>query len=115
VKDILPAAEMYSTFLETNYDTALGGEVFRWKLKWQNVPVERRPKNIRETLAQFSPHVKEAYPNIYKLFVIFGVLPVTTATTERSFSLLNRIFTDYRWEYVKACKTKISIQSNYGR
>ena len=36
------------------------------------------------------------FPNIMRLFTIFACTPVSTATAERSFSMLTRIFSDLR-------------------
>jgi hypothetical protein len=55
-----------------------------------------RTKNISarsdviETLNALAA-IQSFYPNMHRLFEIFAVIPVTTATAERSFSTLKRI------------------------
>ena len=38
----------------------------------------------------------DVYPNLRKLLMIFATLPVTTASSERSFSTMRRLKTDLR-------------------
>jgi hypothetical protein len=63
----------------------------RWKCKWQNVT--EKPSTLIDTLKHAKP---EWYPNIYRAVTVLLTMPVTSATTERSFSALKRIKTYLR-------------------
>ncbi|KAK5644413.1 hypothetical protein RI129_002576 [Pyrocoelia pectoralis] len=53
-------------------------------------------KNKRQALTHLELCNKEAYPNVFKLLLIFCTLPVSTSTPERTFSTLKRIKTYLR-------------------
>ncbi|XP_016660865.1 52 kDa repressor of the inhibitor of the protein kinase-like [Acyrthosiphon pisum] len=62
------------------------------KLKlWQRkiLALEKKPKNVMDALIICN----DMYPDIYKLLQILATLPVSTASSERSFSSLKRIKT----------------------
>ena len=65
-------------------------EVQRWVNKWKKEDVSTVPSNAIEAL--FACHA-EIYPNAYILLTILGTLPVSTATSERSFSTIRRLKT----------------------
>ena len=67
-------------------DIVVKTEYWRWQKHWQHVAVGSRPKSVLNALT-----VAEelgTFPNIAILLRIFATLPVTTATSERSFSAL---------------------------
>ena len=61
----------------------------RWVVKW-DITSDLKPPNLSETLQTTS---YDLYPNIYICLVILITMPVTTATAERSFSVMRRIKT----------------------
>lgn len=64
---------------------------------WHNY-LDRYPdiKSKRQALAHLELCNQQAYPNVYRLLLIFCTIPVSTATPERSFSTLKRIRTYLR-------------------
>jgi hypothetical protein len=80
-KDILP-----------NYET-FDAKIKIWLVKWKNVSERDRPATSLTTLSAISYNF---FPNIHSLLIILATLPVTTATTERSFSTLRRFKTYLR-------------------
>ncbi|XP_065199035.1 uncharacterized protein LOC135830743 [Sycon ciliatum] len=69
--------------------TYFGVELRRWKKKWEGVVVA--PETITTLLDAVNP---TAYPNITRILHLLLVVPVTTATVERSNSALKIIKTD---------------------
>ena len=67
-------------------------EVQRWVNKWKKEDVSTVPSSAIEARAC---HV-DIYPNVYILLTILGTLPVSTATSERSFSTMRRLKTYLR-------------------
>jgi len=61
------------------------------QMKWETETVI--PTNSLDTLLNCP---EEIFPNIYTMLKIFSILPVTTASVERSFSTLKRIKTYLR-------------------
>jgi hypothetical protein len=55
----------------------------------------QRPSTIDETLKIMQP-IKLFYPNIYILFQLYALIPVSVAGAERSFSVLKLIKTKLR-------------------
>lgn len=88
--EVIQASEKYSQFLESS-SLLLKAELKLWKKKWEDVT--KRPETATETLKDCD---KQFFPNIYVLLQIFGTIPVTTSTAERSFSSLRRIKTYLR-------------------
>jgi hypothetical protein len=69
------------------------GEFDLYKLHWKksvNIPT-----TITETLSCLKPF-RQLFANIYVLLEIFGVLPVSVATAERSFSVMKQVKTFLR-------------------
>ena len=65
----------------------------RWVYKWKKEDVSTVPSSAIE--ARCACHV-DIYPNVYILLTILGTLPVSTATSERSFSTMRRLETYLR-------------------
>ncbi|GBL97435.1 hypothetical protein AVEN_170536-1 [Araneus ventricosus] len=80
-------ASFYSSDIDSDVDI-VKGEFELWKKKWQKVEPNQRPKTAVEALNE--PDIKLLFPNVSKLLNIFGVLPVTTTTSEKSFSTSRR-------------------------
>lgn len=67
------------------------GEFYVWKNKCNNMEIKL--KNALDSLVVCS---EDFFPNIFKLLQILGTLPISTATTERSFSTMRRLKTYLR-------------------
>ncbi|KAJ8915677.1 hypothetical protein NQ315_000610 [Exocentrus adspersus] len=91
--DVRPAIDFYKEDLsEDIYPAILEAEFdFDWKQKWLNE--KDTPNNPLEALRQCP---EEFFPNIRVLLKILSILPVTTASAERSFCTLKRINTYLR-------------------
>lgn len=69
--------------------TNLGEEIKRWIILWEDVEKAARPQTIPETLlCSLLQHKKGCYPNIIQILRLLLILPVTSATVERSNSAL---------------------------
>jgi len=89
-EDIVPAVELYSQFLPDGGLIPVQTEYMRWQQYWQRQPATvKRPDSVVEALRVAA--VLGTYPSISILLRIFAILPVTTATGERSFSALKYI------------------------
>lgn len=64
-----------------------------WREEWRKEHPENLPKTATSALEKCD---KIFFPNIYILLKILAVLPVTTATVERTFSSLRRLKTYLR-------------------
>lgn len=65
------------------------GEFLVWKLQFK----KSTPKNVIDALHKCSSII---FPSIHRLLVILATFPVTTSTSERSFSTLRRLKTYLR-------------------
>ncbi|XP_049795036.1 52 kDa repressor of the inhibitor of the protein kinase-like [Schistocerca nitens] len=83
--EVIQTSEKYEQFLESS-SLLMEGELKLWKKKW--VDESKRPETVTEALKNCD---KQFFPNVYVLLKIFGTIPVTTSTPERSFSTLRRI------------------------
>ena len=63
-------------------------EIRRWKTRWSLEELQDRPTELTETLRSTNA---ELYPSVYKALVILATMPVSTATAERSFSIMRRL------------------------
>lgn len=81
---------IYEADLAASKDDALS-EYNLWCRK--KVSLEEKPLNAMDALRICNP---EIYPNIFRLLQVLATLPVTNATSERSFSTLKRIKTYLR-------------------
>ncbi|CAF1146724.1 unnamed protein product [Rotaria sordida] len=107
--DILPAIQLYQSLLPGSI-TNIKSEFLQWKNKWTGIYNEsntttnslnnnasvsskkRKLITIPDTAIDAFNECNEAfYPNIKALLCIFSTLPVTTASVERSFSVLKLI------------------------
>ncbi len=69
------------------------GEWELWQMKWEKTDIKDRPQDALEALANCE---KAFYPSIFVLLKILAVLPVSTATVERTFSTLRKLKTYIR-------------------
>ena len=65
----------------------------RWVNKWKKEDVSTVPSSAIDALRACHADI---YPNVYILLAISGTLPVSTATSERSFSTMRRLKTYLR-------------------
>jgi hypothetical protein len=100
------AVSQYETFLPSPDD--LESEIRRWKVKWGKGTL---PSSVSDTLADQITQL--SYPNIQALLVILASLPVSTATAERSFSTLGRIFSDHRASMTPQRVSQLALCSHY--
>lgn len=90
-KHLLPAIEKYSDDLNTNNESMLRAEFELWQMKCASFE-----KPIRTAVEALQKCAEDMFPNINKLLVMLAVLPVSTASSERSFSTLKRLKTYLR-------------------
>ena len=84
--------ETYRTDLTCNLDE-FTREVARWRTRWSITPRDQMPTSLCETLDAVNPVL---YPSIDTILCIMLTMPVTSATAERSFSVLRRLKTYVR-------------------
>ncbi|GBO32111.1 hypothetical protein AVEN_189605-1 [Araneus ventricosus] len=95
-EDVMDVASLYSSDIDSDVDI-VKGEFELWKKKWLKVEPNQRPKTAVEALNE--PEIKLLFQNISKILNIFGVLPVTTASSERSFSTLRKVLEELKLAY----------------
>ena len=66
-------------------------EILMWKMRWQSI--DKKPDTIQRTLEEMNEHL---YPNIATILRILLLIPVTSASVERSNSSLKFIKTPLR-------------------
>jgi len=64
-----------------------------WNVIWKEKLIDEFPSTAIKTI--FLP-LMDFYPNIKRLLMLFATIPVTTCTSEKSFSSLKRIKTYLR-------------------
>ena len=92
VTHLTPLEAMYRRDLQ---DDSFQSEIHLWLLKWkkqEDYGSNVLPKSLALTL----PHASSFFPNIGILLRILCTLPVTSCSSERSFSTLKRVKTDLR-------------------
>ena len=62
-------------------------EVARWETRW-NMVDGKKPQTLLETLNVTN---QDLYPNIYLIFTVLITMPVSSASSELSFSVMRRI------------------------
>ncbi|CAF1351809.1 unnamed protein product [Didymodactylos carnosus] len=90
--DIEEVVEMYQDLLHGS-TTVIKQEFLLYQKKWIDIQPPDRPSNVMEAYLSCN---ETFYPNIKILLNIYATLPVTTATGERSFSILKRLKTYLR-------------------
>jgi len=88
-EDELHIYDAYREDLQTQQQFTF--EVKRWKAKWELYPTDQvRPSHLCETSELVN---KKLYPHLYCILKIYLTMPPSTATAERSFSVLKRVKT----------------------
>jgi hypothetical protein len=67
-------------------------EVQRWKARWADV--DDKPATLADSLRAI--RTPELYPNVYRILEILLCMPVSSASAERSFSVMRRLKTYLR-------------------
>ena len=88
--EFISLIDFYNDDLVDNNKDILISELKLWQRKI--LALDKQPKNAMDALIICN----DMYPNIYKLLQILATLPVSTASSERSFSSLKRIKTYLR-------------------
>lgn len=95
--NVLHAINFYQTDFEDNFNPSIiEGEWRLWKSKWKLFSLDSSnsiPKNAIEALKKCN---RNEFPTIHVLLKILCIIPVTTASVERSFSTLGRLKTFLR-------------------
>ena len=101
---IREAVELYSSDLP---DPEVVDEEFsRWKSKWTAVLVSERPASLQDCLKACSP---DRFPNLFTLLKLFAVLPLSSASCERSASSLRRLNTYLRCSQTEERLTSLAL------
>ncbi|XP_060859153.1 52 kDa repressor of the inhibitor of the protein kinase-like [Metopolophium dirhodum] len=88
--EFISLIDFYNDDLADNNKDILVSELKLWRRKI--LALDKQPTNAMDALVICN----NMYPNIYKLLQILATLPVSTASSERSFSSLKRIKTYLR-------------------
>lgn len=88
---ILNAALRYEDFLELGNSGMILSEIKMWRRKWKKE--SNPPSTILQTLKELD---RAFFPYLGVLLQVFGTIPVTTSSAERSFSTLKRLKTYLR-------------------
>lgn len=98
INRILDAAKLCEQDI-SNSELELTAEINVWKNKWNNVETD-----VLQTAIEALAHRGDCFPNIKILMQIFSTIPVTTATSEQSFSTLRR-----QKNYLRSIMTEIRL------
>lgn len=93
--DVKNTFEFYQDDLVSNDFVVLESEFEMWRNMWRKRPDHNLPSTIGEVLKSTYDQ-RDFYPNIYRLLTIFATLPISVATSERSFSVLKLVKTYLR-------------------
>ena len=94
--------EIHSAYLvDLPHESAFFQEVERWRMKWSEEPstqsvLSEPDSDFSEFEIVLQSATTEYYPNINTVLRVILTLPVSTATSERSFSCL-RCFVKTKW------------------
>ena len=82
--------EMHQEFLmDLNNDfEVFRSEVSRWNTRWSNVTPDNAPNTLKGAIARAPT---DLYPNVLMCMAVLPTMPVSTATAERSFSIIKRV------------------------
>jgi len=90
-QDLERLLEIYQE--DTGPRAAVVPEVQLWVNKWKKEDISTVPSNTIKALCACHADI---YPNVYILLTILATLPVSAATSERSFSTMRRLKTYIR-------------------
>ncbi|CAF4889588.1 unnamed protein product [Rotaria sp. Silwood1] len=93
--NVKQAFDFYKDDLPSNDMNLLATEFDMWQHKWKKTSIAKKPSNVIDSLNALLS-LRSFYPNLYCLFELFAILPVTVSTAERSFSTMKRIITILR-------------------
>ena len=96
--DVEEAVEMYASFLDCSAEE-VKAQFHCWQSHWQRQDAMNRPSRVLDALRE--ARIVGTFPAIATLLHIFATLPVTTATSERSFSALK-----YLKNYLRSTMTQ---------
>ena len=91
---ICELGDIYQTDLP--YPSSLESEFHCWHIKWKEYEKSHGPSSLPTMLSHTVPHASSLFPNIRILLLILCTLPVTSCSSEKSFSGLERIKTNLR-------------------
>jgi len=91
--EILQLIDFYKDSDNLSEPDIVIAEIKMWKYVLKRTEEDQKPKTVIQFL-QFCD--EDLFPNIYKLIKILCILPVTTCTSERSFSSLRNLKTYLR-------------------
>jgi hypothetical protein len=80
-------------------------DIKRWKARWATLTTAK-PSNLKDTLNVTN---EELYPSISTVLLILYTMPASTATTERSFSVLRRLKTYLRTTMMQDRLTSLAV------
>lgn len=89
-KEILKASDKYEKFLQGT-QMQLKAELMLWRKRWEDRTL--KPETAVDALRECDANL---FPNVATLLQIFGTVPVTTSSAERTFSSLRRLKTYLR-------------------
>lgn len=92
IEEVLEAANIYYEDISAS-SLELSAEIGLWREHWKSAIPKDLPKSCEIALSKCN---RDFFPNVAILLQRFATLPVTTASTERSFSSLRRIKTYLR-------------------
>jgi len=107
MEEVDDVIEQYVSLLPNPIDVE--AEVERWKMRWE----PKQDESIDITEAFSDQVLLSSYPNVMTLLQILYTLPVSTATPERSFSTLGRIYTDERATMLPKRASNLAIIATY--
>ena len=90
--ELRPLEKMYAGDLNDNFFS----ELHQWYLKWECEKHAHGISALSTSLSDTLPHVSSYYANIGIIMRILCTLPVTSCSSERTFSALKRIKTSLR-------------------
>ena len=87
--------KLYETYQHdlTGDQEMFKSELNRWQRRWSGPDVTEKPSSLMTALEVTN---KELYPSVFAILLILVTMPVSTSTTERSFSALRRLKTYLR-------------------
>ena len=78
------------------YPENVPNQMVSWKIKWQQQMEQHSKACLPTSPSQALPHATSLYPDIRVLLLVLLTLPITSCSSERSFSTLKRIKTYLR-------------------
>ena len=78
------------------FPESVSHQMVSWKIKWQQQMEQHGKACLPTSPSQALPHATSLYPDIRVLLLVSCTLPVTSCSSERSFSTLKRIKTYLR-------------------